>query len=76
MTFFHVVLLVSLLHQQTTAFAPLSHKRAFATMVPLSATSNNSAYSHVKGVIFDIHGTLANSWKLGFDYPTVLQSTV
>jgi phosphoglycolate phosphatase-like HAD superfamily hydrolase len=72
MIFFRVVLLVSLLYRQTTAFAPLSHKKAFATMVPLSTTSSNGAYSHVKGVIFDIDGTLADSWKLGFDATVVV----
>jgi phosphoglycolate phosphatase len=29
--------------------------------------SSQSPYQEVKGIIFDIDGTLANSWKLGFD---------
>jgi len=43
-------------------------------MAPRAATSSSDVgpYSHVKGVIFDVDGTLADSWKLGYDATAVV----
>lgn len=37
-----------------------------------SPTNNDTPYSQVKGVIFDVDGTLADSWKLGYDATVVV----
>ena len=34
--------------------------------------NNKGSYKHVKGIIFDIDGTLADSWKLGYDATAVI----
>lgn len=44
-------------------------------MAPRASTPDNNEdtpYSHVKGVVFDVDGTLADSWKLGFDATVVV----
>ena len=37
-----------------------------------SDTTSSSMYQNVKGIIFDVDGTLADSWKLGFDATLVV----
>ena len=37
-----------------------------------SASTHSEMYQEIKGVIFDVDGTLADSWKLGFDATAVI----
>lgn len=69
--FFCSVLLLSLLHRRTEAFVRL-HKNCPRTVAHSGGATSDAAYSHVKGVIFDLDGTLADSWKLGFDATVVV----
>ena len=43
-----------------------------ASKVSLQESASSSPYQETKGVIFDIDGTLADSWKLGFDATAVV----
>jgi phosphoglycolate phosphatase-like HAD superfamily hydrolase len=77
-------LLYCLWAQQTISSFPLhsttpqtiSSFRSFrlpASSVPAANDdANNSMYQNIKGIIFDVDGTLADSWKLGYDATVVI----
>jgi HAD superfamily hydrolase (TIGR01549 family) len=65
-------------HQTTTNFKNLESKTAQGDSAvdefSSSPSALNSNYHHVKGVIFDLDGTLIDSWKLGFDATQIILS--
>ena len=62
---FITVLCLPLVHS-FVLLHPSSHSMTMMKSSP-SDSSSSSPYQQVKGIIFDIDGTLADSWKLGFD---------
>jgi phosphoglycolate phosphatase-like HAD superfamily hydrolase len=77
-------ILVILLSETAGSFVILSTRSFFSQMtihrsdrswssLEVSAnTKQSDTYHHVKAVIFDVDGTLADSWKLGFDTTAVI----
>ena len=67
------LIVFSLVSRTAEAFVAPQKLQA-ATMAPRAATvsSDDAPYSYVKGVVFDVDGTLADSWKLGYDATKVV----
>lgn len=54
------------------AFVPQTNFHSMPPRAAATSASSDGDFSHVKGVIFDVDGTLADSWKLGFDATAVV----
>jgi phosphoglycolate phosphatase-like HAD superfamily hydrolase len=72
------LLLGSLLKTAHSFVSPVRishHTSSYSSLKESSSTSSNindNMYQKVKAVIFDVDGTLADSWKLGFDATVVV----
>ena len=56
------------------AFVPVDSRQVNAPL-QMTTSSNEFDLNHVKAILFDIDGTLADSWKLGFDATQVVLET-
>lgn len=50
----------------------LEKNRARLTPLSLASADHSRPFAHIQGIIFDIDGTLVDSWKLGFDATQVV----
>lgn len=70
---FVVVVLVSLFSTFSNAFLlPSTQQHSTTATTSSSSSTARTMYSDAKGVIFDIDGTLADSWQLGFEATQVI----
>jgi len=64
-----ILLLLPTVHSFVQRTAP---KNPFRSSLSIGTSVDDTMYQKVKGVIFDIDGTLADSWKLGYDATVVV----
>jgi phosphoglycolate phosphatase-like HAD superfamily hydrolase len=66
-------LLITILISRTNAFSTLISNKISRSATEMKMTgSNGITLEDVKAILFDIDGTLADSWKLGFDATQVV----
>jgi phosphoglycolate phosphatase-like HAD superfamily hydrolase len=66
------VICVLFVFQETYAFSSKQNHRSTSTNMKMTKGEGGMALENIKAILFDIDGTLADSWKLGFDATQVV----